>query len=90
MKMMTFYLLFIRDIYCIFLYYYSLFIIHTDKMLECMVRDLFGGGLETTEMTLIFSFLILANRPQILKRVSFIYHRSVILTSGNRLYAHDL
>lgn len=39
-------------------------------MVECMVRDVFGGGLETTELTLIFGLLVLANRPHILKKVN--------------------
>lgn len=42
---------------------------HSDKMLEYMVVDVFGAGMETTAMMLAFSLIGLANRPHIQKKV---------------------
>ncbi|XP_039274009.2 uncharacterized protein LOC120347963 [Styela clava] len=42
---------------------------YSKKMLDCMIRDLFGAGMETVQGTLIFSCLILANRPHLMERI---------------------
>lgn len=39
-------------------------------MIQGMVRDVFGGGMETTQLFMIFSLLVLANRPHVQKKVT--------------------
>lgn len=43
--------------------------LYTDKMLEYMVVDVFGAGMETTSMMLAFALIALANRPHIRKKI---------------------
>lgn len=65
-------------------------------MLECMARDLFGGGMETVQVTLIFGLLLLANRPHILKKVNsyeikgYAKRGDTCLTNTKQPYVDDL